>query len=122
MKDKQRFSLRFYFTLVVMAEITFSIIIALLLLWLFNSMGNDRVLLPLTLWQIMLSILIGGTITTFLSRWFFAPITTLSRAMSQVASGDFKVRLETDSSISEIQELYSNFNLMAGELGTTEIL
>ena len=41
MKDKQRFSLRFYFTLVVMAEITFSIIIALLLLWLFNSMGND---------------------------------------------------------------------------------
>lgn len=122
MKDKQRFSLRFYFTLVVMAEITFSIIIALLLLWLFNSMGNDRVLLPLTLWQIMLSILIGGTITTFLSRWFFDPITKLSRAMRQVASGDFKVRLETDSSISEIQELYSNFNLMAGELGTTEIL
>lgn len=122
MKDRPRFSLRFYFTLVVMAEITFSVIIALLLLWLFNSLGNDRVLLPLTLWQIMLSILIGGTITTFLSRWFFAPVIKLSRAMSQVASGDFKVRLETDSSISEIQELYSNFNLMAGELGTTEIL
>lgn len=46
MKDKQRFSLRFYFTLVVMAEITFSIIIALLLLWLFNSMGNDGCFFP----------------------------------------------------------------------------
>lgn len=122
MKKKRRLSLRTHFTLVVLAEIMYSVIIAFFLLYLFRHMGGENYLLPLTLWQIMLSILIGGTISAFLSRWFFSPITKLCDSMSQVSSGDFAVRLSTDSSISEIQNLYSSFNAMAGELEATEIL
>lgn len=42
--------------------------------------------------------------------------------MGNVADGDFSVRLQTKSSSKEIQEVYSGFNLMAHELGSTEIL
>ena len=42
--------------------------------------------------------------------------------MKKVALRDFTVRLETRSSITEVRELYDNFNLMTSELGATEIL
>lgn len=122
MKENGHFNLRFYFFMVVMGEIVLTTGIALILLYMFREMAGDRILLPLTLWQIALSLLIGGTITSFLSMWFFAPITKLGKAMSKVASGDFSQRLTTDSNINEIRELYSNFNLMAKELSATEIL
>ncbi|MDD6284523.1 MAG: HAMP domain-containing sensor histidine kinase [Firmicutes bacterium] len=68
------------------------------------------------------SLLIGILVTGFMSKWFFDPIKKLTKAMEQVADGDFSVRLETKSSSKEIKEIYSGFNLMANELSKTEIL
>lgn len=42
--------------------------------------------------------------------------------MQQVAEGDFSVRLKTGKHLKEIQDIYSNFNLMVQELEATEIL
>lgn len=42
--------------------------------------------------------------------------------MQQVAEGDFSVRLKTGKQLKEIQDIYSNFNLMVQELEATEIL
>lgn len=56
------------------------------------------------------------------SKWIFKPIKVLQSAMEKVADGDFNVRLHHSAKSQEIQEVYSGFNLMTHELGTTEML
>ena len=122
MKKKPQFNLRLYFIVIVMVEITVSFLIAVLLAVLLNYLTRGNIFLPLMVWQIVLSLLIGATISAFLSKWFFGPIIQLGDAMKKVADGDFSVRLNADKGIREIQDIYTNFNLMATELGATEIL
>ena len=50
------------------------------------------------------------------------PVVRLSRAMKQVASGNFSVRLTTNSVINEIADSYDSFNRMVEALGETETL
>ena len=121
---KKRFgkNLRLYFTLVAMVEIGISVVVAVVLAVILNLVAKGNILLPLTVWQILLSLLIGASISTFLGKWFFGPITRLGDAMKKVADGDFSVRLTADNGIREIEDIYANFNLMAKELGATEIL
>ena len=125
MKKKRfrfRFNLRLYFTLIVMAEIGISVVVAVILGVFLNLVAKGNILLPLTVWQILLSLLIGASISALLGKWFFGPITQLSNAMKKVADGDFSVRLTADKGIREIEDIYANFNLMAKDLGATEIL
>ena len=125
MKKKRfrfRFNLRLYFTLIVMAEIGISVVVAVILGVFLNLVAKGNILLPLTVWQILLSLLIGASISALLGKWFFGPITQLSDAMKKVADGDFSVRLTADKGIREIEDIYANFNLMAKDLGATEIL
>ena len=116
------FNLRLYFTLIVMVEIAISVVVAVILGVILNLVAKGNVLLPLTVWQVLLSLLIGASISAFLGKWFFGPITELGDAMKKVADGDFSVRLTADKGIREIEDIYANFNLMAKELGATEIL
>lgn len=79
--------------------------------------------IPLLVILIMVSIIVGGVMTALISKTFFNPIKNLRLAMDKVADGNFSIRLDTDrSSLFEIKELYAGFNLMAKELGSTEIL
>ncbi len=71
---------------------------------------------------IILSLFLSTALTWLLSQVFFNPIKKLTQAMGQVAKGDFSVRLQGNSTAQEVQELYAGFNLMAKELGNTEIL
>ena len=116
------FNLRLYFTLIVMVEIAISVVVAVILGVILNLVAKGNILLPLTVWQVLLSLLIGASISAFLGKWFFGPITQLGEAMNKVAGGDFSVRLTADKGIREIEDIYANFNLMAKELGATEIL
>lgn len=106
-----------YFTLLVMGEL----IIVTVVSW-----GIAEILkitdLPVVVWLIASSVIIGGAINHFLSKRFFGPILKLGKAMRQVAEGDFSVRLEAQKEMKEIRDIYSNFNLMVKELGATEIL
>lgn len=70
---------------------------------------------------LLFALLCGIGVTSALSRYFFRPIRELQEAMERVADGDFGVRLETDSSLKEIREVYSGFNLMVHELSDTQI-
>lgn len=79
---------------------------------------NDYSLLAL----IVLGLLLSTALTWLLSRMFFNPIKRLNRAMEQVAKGDFSVRLDEKTSAPEVRDLFSGFNLMAKELGNTELL
>ena len=117
-----RFSLRVRLTLLVSVEIVACVLTAVAVYLLLDGLvplsSNALLLLDL----IVISLLIGGVVTSLLSKLFFDPIKKLRGAMEKVADGDFSVRLEEKSSSKEIMEIYSGFNLMAHELSATEIL
>ena len=77
---------------------------------------------PYIVWIILASVIAGGVLNNFLSIRYFGPVLKLEKAMQQVAEGDFSVRLKTGKHLKEIQDIYSNFNLMVQELEATEIL
>lgn len=95
-----------------------SAIISALIYWGFHRLVE----IPEAIYTIVISIVMGGIVTTFLYQKVLAPINHLSRAMERVAQGDFTVRLREKSSLDEMQRLYDNFNVMVGELAATEVL
>lgn len=116
-KFKIEMNIGMYFTLLVMAEL----IIVTVVSWVIAEILKITDL-PVIVWFVASSVVIGGAINNFLSKRFFGPILKLGKAMQQVAEGDFSVRLEAKKEMKEIRDIYSNFNLMAKELGATEIL
>lgn len=119
---KKRFSLNFRLNLTVSLEIVGSVLIAVGVSSLLEQLVPSSSKVPLFVKLVVLSLLVGVLATSFFTRLFFKPIKELCKAMERVADGDFKTRLETKSSLQEIRELYSGFNLMAHELDSTEIL
>lgn len=117
-----RFSLRVRLTLLVSAELVFCILVALGLFYCLENVIPFSTPLALLLDLVVISLLIGSVVTSFLSKLFFAPIKKLDAAMEKVADGDFSVRLTEHSSSKEVMEVYSGFNLMVHELNATEIL
>lgn len=115
-----KFSLRVRMVFMVSAEILACVVISYGLSAVLNNIFHIKA--PVLPEIIGTSLLIGILVTGFMSKWFFDPIKKLTKAMEQVADGDFSVRLETKSSSKEIKEIYSGFNLMANELSKTEIL
>jgi len=121
-RKKINLSLRTRMTLYVTAEQFICVLLALgltALLYYFVEIDSLFVLFFIVL---TICLLIGTIVTSFLSNWFFHPIKGLRDAMGKVADGDFSVRLQTKSTSKEIQEVYLGFNLMAQELGSTEIV
>ena len=120
--DQPIFSLRLRLVLAVSAEVVASVLLAL---WLGDLL--DRYILtnwrvPLFVYLLVISLLVGVLVTAFLSRLFFDPIKKLRMAMAKVAKGDFTIQLKTKSNSLEIQEIYSGFNLMTEELRSMEVL
>ena len=109
-------------TLYVAAEQFTCLLIALGLATLLFYLTDIDSLFLIFLLVLIFCLIIGAVVTIFFSKWFFDPIKKLRIAMGKVADGDFSVRLKTESSSKEIQEVYSGFNLMAHELTSTEIL
>ena len=120
-KKSTLLSVRLLFTSLILLELMLVVLIS----WLVSKLGR---LLPISIdipdlvWFYAVSILVGGGIAYFLANWFLKPLVDLENAMRQVAQGDYSVRLHTDKGLKEIRKINANFNLMAKELGATEIL
>lgn len=78
--------------------------------------------IPGLVWLVIISAILGSGVTALLVAFFSAPITKLGHAMRRVAQGDFEVTLDTRHTFREIRQINQDFNLMARELGSTEIL
>ena len=122
MKAKPVISLRFRLVLLVAAELVASILVALWIRGWLERLLPSWIDIPLMLYLIVVSLVVGILITGFLSRLFFNPVKKLRMAMSKVAEGDYTIKLHTKSSSREIQQIYSGFNLMTDELHSTEVL
>ena len=70
----------------------------------------------------LLSMIIATAINMIIGRKLLKPISAFSKAMIDVAKGDFSVRLKYNERVAELGEMTSNFNAMVHELGTIETL
>ncbi len=121
-KKREGFSLRWRLFIVVAVSLFINI-------WLGYGVAQFLRIWGIELDYTELALLISAVALTFglafsylMSKWIFDPIKHLSGAMERVADGDFDVRLDKTSDSAEIQEVYSGFNMMVAELGSTEML
>lgn len=120
-KDKL-LNIRLLFILVSLAEILGTLGVSAVLSWLSKMLLNRVIEVPDILWLLLFSVIIGVTVSIVINIILLRPVVKLSKAMKQVASGDFSIRLKADSGIQEIRDTYQSFNLMVGELEATETL
>lgn len=122
-KKKDRLlNIRLLFILVSMAEILGTLIVSALLSFLSKMIFKRVIEVPDVLWLLIFSVIIGVTVSIVINIILLRPVVKLSKAMKQVAAGDFGIRLKSNSGIQEIRDSYDSFNLMVGELEATETL
>lgn len=111
-----------YFSLISIVAMLVTYILSGVIVNVLDRFLNISFIIPNFVWVIGFCVILGSVITLIMGWIFFSPITRLGKAMRDVASGDFSVRLETKVSPREVKDIYRNFNLMAEELGATEML
>lgn len=116
-----KLSMRMNLTLLMIASIAVISTLTWLVTWLLRRVSITWIM-PDILWYLIISVVLAGVVSAFIGMWIFEPITRLGKAMQQVANGKFDTRLDTNHAFPEIRNIYTNFNLMARELGATEIL
>lgn len=121
-KHKPGLNIRLYFTVIILVIFTVALLVSSGITMLLDKVFELPVEIPLPVWVVVMSIILGGSITAILSKQFLSPITRLSKAMGSVAKGDFSIRLENGNPINEIRDTYDNFNVMTKELASTEVL
>lgn len=121
-QKREGFSLKWRLFIVVAIGIAVSLWIGYGVSELLRPLGLEFDNINLILEVTIFSLLVGLGFSLLVSKWIFKPIKELRDAMDKVADGDFDVRLYEPSNSKEIGEVYTGFNLMVHELGTTEML
>ena len=111
-----------YFTLLIMLVIILTLGFAELITYVLNYYFHRALNISSTGWLMLFCIFLGMVFGRLASSLVLSPITRLGKAMETVSKRDFSVRLETKSLITEVRDIYDNFNLMTSELGAVEEL
>ena len=100
-----RVTLRVKFFLICMAEFVVVVLLSELAGWLLRRWLGVTVSIPIFVWAILFSVVVGGAITKFISRSFIDPITQLGKAMKEVANGNFQVTAQCRSRLKEVNDI-----------------
>ena len=115
-------TLRVKFFLICMAEFIAVVLLSELAGWLLKRWLGVTMDIPIFVWAILFSVVVGGAVTNYITHSFIDPITRLGKAMKEVAGGNFHVTMQSDSKLKEVRDIYESFNRMVKELGNTETL
>ncbi len=121
-QKKPKISMRLFLTLFIIVELLLIDLAASGVISLVQNFLPFLTQIPQMVWLIILSAVLGSAITTFLVKFFFDPVLKLGAALRKVAEGDFDVTLDTHHVFPEIRQINQDFNVMAKELSSTEIL
>ncbi len=113
-------NINIFFTILVFVEFIVTIAFASFVQWVLESVL--QITIPTTLFLLLVGAFMGSAIAFLVNRVFFEPIEKLKDGMNDVSDGDFSVKIDTNSPINEVKELYDSFDLMVKELSATEIL
>ena len=115
-------SLRVKFFLICMMEFIAVVLLSELASWLLRRWLGVTLDIPIFVWAILFSVVVGGVITNYITHSFIDPITRLGAAMKAVADGNFQITAQCSSKLKEVNDIYASFNLMVQELAATETL
>ena len=115
-------TLRVKFFLICMAEFIAVVLLSELAGWLLKRWLGVTMDIPIFVWAILFSVVVGGAVTNYITHSFIDPITRLGKAMKEVAGRNFHVTMQSDSKLKEVRDIYESFNRMVKELGNTETL
>ncbi len=118
-KRRAQVDIRIYFILISMVEIVFTVGVSS---WIAELLNVKLVSLHPILWLLILGAVVGLCVSVAINQLLLFPILKLTRAMRKVAKGDFTVELETKTPVRQVQDMYSDFNLMVKALSSTETL
>lgn len=113
-------NINIFFTILVLVEFVITIAFASFVQWVLENVL--QITIPTTLFLLLVGAFMGSAIAFLVNRIFFEPIQKLKDGMNDVSDGDFSVKIDTNSPINEVKELYESFDLMVKELSATEIL
>lgn len=109
-----------FFILLVTMIITSCV--SYLLIWLgILSATDSNELVILFLFVLLFSVVLGTALTSVTGRLFMRPISRMITATSEIANGNFDVRVDA-SGTEEMKRLAEGFNNMAMELGSVETM
>ena len=114
-----------FFIIFIAIMIAIGLIYLLMELGVIFSLQEDFELWQILLFLAAISMIIGFGLTALLSKIPLKPITLFITQINRLASGDFRARLDFGRlvrSFRPLQQLQDSFNLMAEELGNTEML
>lgn len=117
-----KLSMKLFFTLFIIVELFIINGVAALLIGYLDNYFPFIKQIPGFVWLLIFSAVLGCAITALLVKFFLDPVVKLREALRKVAQGDFDVTLDTRYIFPEIQQINQDFNLMARELSSTEIL
>ncbi len=108
-------------------SIVFSVVIVIIGIFYFLSINGIPLYKHSSPAMVTLSIavfclILGYVISYFLMNMVFHPLEELNEATKEVASGNYEVQLKYEGSIEEIRNTINNFNFMAQELNSVEIM
>lgn len=114
------FAVFVFFIILTSSVILFCIIYVMIQLG-YLSKGGPNPFVP-TIMMLVMSIFIATAVNFFVGMKVLKPISAFSKAMMDVAKGDFQVKLNYDGLVEELNEMSVNFNTMVHELGNIETL
>lgn len=125
-RKKRQASLWQYFILIVFGIlVATSVVIYLIILFAINTdlIARLEFSLPFGISVVLItSIVIGTIISSLVGKRILAPMTRLNQASREIAEGNFNFRLDNSSQIKEVTETFTNFNHMARELSSIEMM
>ena len=119
---KRSLKLGFYFTLVVFAIMSASIVLIVPIMALTASRGYFAGMDIMASFVVLylLSMATGVTISAIVGHKILKPILKFSSALKEVSSGNFQVQVPEDRRIEELSLMAANFNRMVQQLQNTE--
>ena len=70
----------------------------------------------------VLCIILSAVASNFMIIKDFNPLNQINKALKKIANGDYSVKLEYDGQIEEFADFFKNFNNMAKELNSVEMI
>lgn len=122
MKKKTKTDSRILLRFVLLVMLGYSITVGLLMLSATIAKSCFDVELDFSNFTIIVivSAVVGGVISYFITWALIKPVSKLSTALRSVTKGNFDTRIETKSNFESVREMYENFNIMTETLESTE--
>lgn len=117
-----KLSIRWFFILFIVVDLLIINGITALLIGLLSHYFPVVQKIPGIVWLILTSAVLGCAVSTLMAKFFFDPVLKLRSAMGRVTRGDFDVELDCRHVFPEVRQINQDFNAMAKELNSTEIL